>query len=101
MITNKQWSVPPILSPYLFWDTDKTKLDFTKNADFVIKRVFDLGTIDDLSEVLAYYDHSQIVEALVSAVALKENVVYLASILLHIPLTDFKCYTPIPSPQSF
>ena len=35
------------LSDYLFWDADKTKIDFDKNKAYVIERVLSHGMLSD------------------------------------------------------
>gem|GEM_PF-6479783 len=41
-------------SPYLFWDTDPSTIDWDKHARYVMTRVLCRGTIDDFKNLLNY-----------------------------------------------
>ncbi len=90
---------PPQLSPYLLWDTDRTRLDWQRNAAFVIRRAFERGTLDDLLEVLVYYGREKVVAVLTQAEDLPEMVIALASVVFSLKPVDFRCYTSPPFPQ--
>lgn len=81
------------LSPRAFWDVDMSKMDYNKNADYIIRKVFERGTLEDAMEVLAYYGEGKVIEALTTAPSLRHNTFILASKLFHLPLSSFKCYT--------
>ncbi len=83
----------PQFSTYLFWDSDPEKIDFQRDASHVIRRVFDIGRLDDVAEVLRYYPQKTIVHTLLSAHYLPENAIYLACALFNLKKEDFKCYT--------
>lgn len=87
---------PPQLSPYLFWDTDRDRLDWQRNAAFVIRRAFERGTLDDLLEVLVYYGREKVVAVLTSAEDLPEMVVALASMVFSLKPEDFRRHNPNP-----
>jgi hypothetical protein len=80
------------LSPLAFWDTDMNKLDYEAQADYIIRKVFDYGSWEDVLEVTAYYGKEKVKEALVEAPYLKESTLYFSSLLLNIPRHKFKCY---------
>lgn len=40
----------------LFWDTDPNKIDFNKNAQYVIERIMDFGRDDEVRWLWNYYD---------------------------------------------
>ena len=42
----------------LFWDTDPSKIDPQKNAQYIIERVADFGHDDEVRWVWNYYDRS-------------------------------------------
>lgn len=44
----------------LFWDTDPKKIDFKKNAQYVIERILDFGRDDEVRWLHNFYDHSLI-----------------------------------------
>lgn len=84
------------LSPRAFWDVDMSKMDYEKNADYIIRKVFERGTLEDVMEVLAYYGEEKVKRALVSASSLREHTLILASKLFGIPQSSFQCYTTKP-----
>ncbi|MDR1389573.1 MAG: hypothetical protein LBJ31_06305 [Treponema sp.] len=45
----------PELSHFLFWDCDENKIDYDKRVNFVLERVFSMGTENDVREVVKYY----------------------------------------------
>lgn len=81
------------LSKQAFWDVDMDKMDYKKNADAIIVRVFDRGNWEDILEITAYYDRNKIISALVNADYLMEKTMYFASYMFKVPLSSFKCYT--------
>jgi hypothetical protein len=83
----------PQFSPYLFWDSDPEKIDFERDKNKVIRRVFDMGRLDDLGEIMWFYPEETIINALLTADYLPENAIYLASALYHLRKEDFKCYS--------
>lgn len=45
----------PNIRPVVFWDTDMAYLDWQKHKDFIIKRVTQRGSKEELKAVLEYY----------------------------------------------
>ena len=80
------------LSSKAFWDVDMSKLDYEKNADYIIRKVFEYGSWEDLLEVTAYYQIDKIKKALLTAHYLTEKTMVFSSKLFHIPLPEYKCY---------
>lgn len=91
MSYNKQ----PQFSSYLFWDSNPDLIDFERDKNKVIRRVFDIGRLDDLGELMWLYPEETIVEALLTADYLPENALYLALALYNLKKENFKCYTSI------
>lgn len=48
------------LSRATFWDTDISKIDWSRHADFVIERVFGYGTAEEQDYVLSLYGQGRI-----------------------------------------
>ncbi|MVM41790.1 hypothetical protein GO730_35820 [Spirosoma sp. HMF3257] len=88
-------------SDYLFWDVNQNKMSSDTYRDFVIRRVFELGTLDDLIESLAYYGRDAVKETLTSADSLTDNALDLATALFQLRPTDFRCYTSKPFPIAY
>ena len=83
----------PVFSPWLFWDSDVSKIDFHRDRNKIIRRAFDLGLIEDVVEALWYYKKEELVAALTTASYLPQNAILLASALFHLKPEDFKCHT--------
>ncbi|MEO8852381.1 MAG: hypothetical protein ABI359_01290 [Ginsengibacter sp.] len=81
------------LSKQAFWDVDMDKLDYEKNADYIIAKVFDNGSMEDIMEITAWYGDDKVAKALMDAPYLKEITMVLASKLFNIPISSFKCST--------
>lgn len=86
-------AIPPAFSPFLFWDQEPARLDPERHADYFIRRVFELGLVEDVAEALRYYDRERIIQALISADYLRENAIQLACVLFNLKKEDFKCST--------
>ncbi len=81
------------LSNRAFWDVDMSNLDYNRQANYIIRKVFENGSWDDILEVTVFYGISKVAGVLTSATYLKENTLYFASLFLDIPRTQFACYT--------
>jgi hypothetical protein len=81
------------LSPRAFWDIDMNKLDYEKEADYIIRKVFEHGNWEDILEVTAYYGKEKIRQSLINATYLRGNTQYFASMFLNVPIQQFRCYT--------
>lgn len=67
------------LSPHLFWDTDPSKLDYEKNARWLISRVFSRGLMRDVNEIRKYYGDQRILQEMLMAPYLdKQTLAFLA-----------------------
>jgi hypothetical protein len=85
--------IKPQFSAYLFWDSDLERIDFDRDASYVIRRVFDIGRLEDVAEAMWFYPESVLIEKLLQANYLPENAIYLASALFGLDKKDFKCST--------
>ena len=47
----------PVVRKSVFWDIDMTRLDWTMNKDFIIARVNQRGTKQEIEEVRNYYEN--------------------------------------------
>ncbi len=81
------------ISPKAFWDVDMSKLDYEKQADYIIRKVFEHGSWDDILEVTAYYGNEKIGKTLTTATYLRENTQFFASLFINTPIQQFKCFT--------
>lgn len=98
-IMKKQNATLKNLSPHLFWDVDRTKLDLNKNKRLIIQRVFLRGDISDIKILLQLYDLDTIKEEIIKAGFLDKKTLKWASDFLNIPKTKFLCYVKELSKQ--
>jgi hypothetical protein len=82
----------PIFNSRIFWDVDFEKIDYDDKANFVIERVFERGDVDDIRQCRRYYGDEKVSNALLGARFLPEHRMYLASVVIDRPLTEFRCY---------
>jgi len=81
------------LSPHLFWDVDRTKLDFNKNKKFIINRVLIYGLFSDWKLIYNYYGMQNIAKTAVTIKELDKKTLAFISLLSKIPKEKFLCYT--------
>jgi len=82
----------PILSKQAFWDVDMDKIDYTKNARYVIERVLDRGSFDDFINLRRFYGDNKIKKEIVNASWIGEKEIYFCCAIFNLEPTDFKCY---------
>ena len=80
------------LNTALFWDTDPQKLDYDKHARYIISRVVMFGRWLEWKEVLNYYGRDRIAEEMKNERELDIKSVHFLSLVLNVPLNEFKCY---------
>lgn len=91
--TTKYGESLPNLPKVLFWDIPGQTPDYKNHSEWVIKRVFERGSMEDIAEVILFYGKEKVKEALTTTLHLDEDILYLASAILDIPLTNFLCYS--------
>ena len=83
----------PLFNKLIFWDTDFERLDYRKEASYIITRVFERGDVEDIRQCRRYYGDTLIKKTLLNAKYLPESRLYLASAIINEPLNAFRCYT--------
>ena len=68
-IATKQFSKPqtPDKSKYrkaLFWDTNFESLDWQRNSEWIIQRVFEYGNQGEIEETIRFYDKDKVADVL-------------------------------------
>jgi hypothetical protein len=82
----------PILSKFLLWDCDIKKINYTKNVNFILERVFSMGTERDIREVVRYYGIDIIKNEIVKIKILDKKTINYLSFTFNIPKREFACY---------
>jgi hypothetical protein len=82
----------PLLSKFLFWDCNIKKIDYTKDVNFILERVFSMGTEDDIREVVRCYGIDTIKNEIVKIKVLDKKTINYLSFTFNIPKRGFVCY---------
>ncbi len=65
--------------PSLFWDVNVAELSTEKNKDFIIRRIFDRGTWDEILDLVLFYSEDVVLTSVLKAPSLRRATIYLAS----------------------
>ncbi len=79
------------LSPHLFWDVDPKRIDWQKNAPFVIGRVIMHGTYKDWVKLKKYYGVNKLKHQVVKLRYLDNVSLSFCSVYFNIPESKFRC----------
>ena len=81
------------LPDYLFWDTDIDKIDYNKNARFVIQRVIQKGSIDDWITIKDFYGFKLIKKEILLMRDLDAKTLNFFSVIFGVKKKNFRCYS--------
>lgn len=76
----------------LFWDINFTEIDFNKHQKFIIPRVMDRGTKNDVKIIWDFYGEKVIRETLINTRFLEDKTIYFFANLFSIQASDFRAY---------
>lgn len=76
----------------LFWDVNIAELSDKKYEDFIIRRIFDRGTWDEILNMVVYYGEDIVQNSILKAPSLRIATIYLASAFFNKKPEDFLCY---------
>jgi hypothetical protein len=97
----KSDKIAPRLSRSAFWDIDLKKLDLERFADFVIIRIFERGTAQDIQEIINYFGKSRISDSLIRASSLQPRAIALGEKILGLSPNQFTCSRPSRQVMSY
>lgn len=80
------------INPQYFWDIDFFRLDSDKSARIIIERVFSLGTLDEMNDLVSFYGKNKLAEILTGLNYLDPKTLNFVSLFLGISRKEFKCY---------
>ena len=82
----------PEISKRTFWDVDVLETDFLDSYEWVITRVFDRGTLDEVYAVINYYGFDFVKQVLQNTnINLPSHAILLARAIFKLKYADFKC----------
>ena len=87
-------------SPNLFWDADPADLDFSKHMKYVVQRVLERGTLDDMRHMFAMYGFDNVVATSKTLRSLDPVSFSFIVNLSGQPKESFRCYTLKQSSQA-
>ncbi len=89
------------LSPHLFWDVDKTTLDFEKSKIQIVYKVLEYGLMSDWNIIKEIYGLETIKEISLELRTLDDVTLSYLSNLFKIDKSNFRCYKLKQSNQNF
>lgn len=97
--TQNNTNISELLSPHLFWDVDRAKIDVERNKKWLINRILEYGLINDWIYILKYYGIDEITEIAIKLRDLDKKTISLISTLSDVPKEIFLCYNTEQSNQ--
>ncbi len=79
-------------SNYLFWDVEKSKIDFDKSKAYVIERVLSHGMLTDWDMLKIVYGKEIIREVVLNLRHLDKYALHFCAAYFDVPLENFRCY---------
>ncbi len=86
-------------SPSLFWDVDKTQVDFEKHRRFVIERTLTHGTLDDWFLIKRYYGKAAIKQEAMQVRYLDKRTLAFCAAYFHESIENFRMLYHETSPS--
>lgn len=80
-------------SNYLFWDVDRTKIDFDKRKAWVIDRVLSHGMLSDWEKIKTFYGKETIQTVAMQLRYLDKRTLHFCAAYFDVPIEAFRCYT--------
>ena len=80
------------LSESLFWDVNIKSIDYDKNAQFVVGRVMQIGTLDDFYAIRDYYGKARLKKIVRNLRILDDRTLSFCCIYFHLKPEQFRCY---------
>ena len=80
------------LNPRYFWDVDLSKINETSACRLVIERVFSLGEIHEMNQVIDFYGKRKVIEVLSNLSYIDPKTLNFVVKLFNKPIEGFVCY---------
>lgn len=82
----------PTIRKTVFWDVDVNAVDYTKNFEWVICRVFNRGNLNEVVGILSFYGWAFVKKVLIGTeLELQENAIDLAKGIFQLSDKNFRC----------
>jgi len=78
-----------------FWDVDTSQLDWNKHRNFIISRILEYGTIEQIKELEKNYTREDIASVVKNSNNISKRVAVFWAIILEIPFEEIRaCSQP-------
>jgi len=85
-------SIISVLKPQYFWDVDFLTLNETSSSRLIIERVFTLGEVHEMNQVIGYYGRKKVFNVLSNLRYIDPKTLNFIAKLFNKPVKTFKCY---------
>ena len=85
----------PEINRSVFWDVPIEEINYSKDSNFIISRVFNYGNFQEVADIIIYYGKDYVRDFLLSFPDLDIFGLATASAFFGIPEKEFLCYTRI------
>jgi hypothetical protein len=81
-----------LFSSHCFWDQDYEKLDLEKSKNYIIARVLNCGSMNDITNLFDYYGWETVKKEVLKIRYLNDKIFNWLSSLFEISPKKFRCY---------
>ena len=81
-------------SKNLFWDADQSDIDMQRNKRYIIQRVLERGTVEDLRSVFHMYGLDNVIATAKTLRTLEPKALSFIACVADEPKENFRCYIP-------
>ncbi len=82
------------LSKKAFWDVDMKTMDSEKHAAYIIQKVFEFGSLQDMLFTHRYYGSKRIKDAFANCTFFLPDSAAFAAVIFDIEKESLKCFSP-------
>lgn len=90
---NSSQKLVSALNPQYFWDVDLSAVNQATSCRLIIERVFSLGEIKEMKEVIRYYGVEKTLDVLRNLTFIDRKSLNFISRFFNVPSEEFKCYS--------
>ena len=85
------------LSPHLFWDIDKNKVNPNNSEYLIVQRVLEYGLIEDWKLLVEHYGSEKIKKVALNLRSLEATALSFICTIYNLKKEEFRCYKHIQS----
>ena len=89
-----------IFSKNIFWDADPADIDLQRNRRYIVQRVLERGTVEDLRSIFHIYGVDDVVSTAKTLRTLEPKALSFIACVADEPRENFRCYTQKQSAQA-